>query len=65
MTAPRVPPETGPSLVRNVAQGLRLVLESPEHSGIRVILSRATLERWCDRLYLALLLLDDEPPRDA
>ena len=63
MTPPPYPTPTGLSVVRNVAQGMRLVLELPENQSISIVLSRATLERWTEQLLTGLLLLEHEHRR--
>jgi hypothetical protein len=60
MRPPFSPPPTSASLVRNVAQGMRLMLDLPENHALSIVISRATLERWCEHLYASLLLREQE-----
>ena len=63
MTPPPYPTPTSASLFRNVAQGLRLVLDVPENQALSIVVSRATLVRWCELQYAGLLLQEQEERR--
>lgn len=66
MPPPLTPPPTGLSTVRQVAQVLRLLLDSPEHAGVQMALSRMTVDHLYRKLLAALVLLEQgqaRPPR--